>query len=158
MNNIDAFFEEVYTLHYNQKYQLFELWNKEYPTKLAFQCIKDLDNYLNRLTNVTHYVILEKVKIIGWAFTFNRENERWFAIIIDNNYQKQGLGNQLLSILKEKETKLSGWVIDHNLDNKVNGETYKSPLEFYVKNNFEILSKEQLELDTISAVKIQWKK
>lgn len=115
MNNIDAFFEEVYTLHDNQKYQLFELWNKEYPTKLAFQCIKDLDNYLNRLTNVTHYVILEKVKIIGWA-------------------------------------------IDHNLDNKVNGETYKSPLEFYVKNNFEILSKEQLELDTISAVKIQWKK
>ncbi|MCB0473527.1 MAG: hypothetical protein KDC56_10755, partial [Flavobacteriaceae bacterium] len=59
---------------------------------------------------------------------------------------------------KEKETELNGWVIDHDNDYKINGELYKSPLNFYLKNGFQKSSDRRLELEKISAVKIKWKK
>jgi len=53
---------------------------------------------------------------------------------------------------------LNGWVVDGERYIKSNGEKYLSPLEFYKKNDFEILVGERLETEKISAVKIKWKK
>ena len=59
--------------------------------------------------------------------------------------------------LKENEEMLCGWVIDHHDDRKINGELYLSPLNFYLKQGFDILKEQRLELPTSSAVKISWR-
>lgn len=94
--------------------------------------------------------------ILGWALKFERENEKWFAIILSEIIKGKGLGRKMLNELKKEEQVLNGWVIDHNNDKKKNGQLYVSPLKFYEKCDFEIIVNERLELDKISAVKIKW--
>ena len=140
-----------------QKAILFKLWNSEYPHKLSYKTLADFDNYLDNLSQLNHYLLVgEEGEIEGWAFTFTRENEKWFAILLDSKAQGQGKGSWLLNKLKEKEQRLSGWVIDHNNDIKEDGTTYQSPVKFYEKNEFTILHGERLENDQLSAVKITW--
>lgn len=139
--------------------EIFELWNNEYPENLSYKTTLELDKYLENLTNQSHILLVDiDGKIKGWYFDFMRDNEKWFAIILDSKIQGKGLGTKILSLAKEKEIELNGWVIDHNRDKKRNGEYYKSPLDFYLKNGFEKFPKSRLELDKISAVKIKWTK
>lgn len=146
-------------LEEKQKEEIFELWNNEYPEKLAYNSIADFKNYLKKLTEQTHYLLLsENGQTKGWATTFTRDNEKWFAIIIPEKLHGKGIGTQLLNRLKEDENILNGWVIDHNLDKKPNGNIYQSPLEFYIKNQFKIIRETRLELEIMSAVKIKWTK
>lgn len=142
----------------NDKTEILELWNNEYPEKLSYQSITEFDNYLSKLGEQSHILMkCENQGIKGWYFDFVRDNEKWFAIIIDSNFHGQGFGKKLLELAKSKENELNGWVIDHNKDKKKNGESYNSPLNFYLKNGFEKIVKSRLELDKISAVKIKWK-
>jgi GNAT superfamily N-acetyltransferase len=136
---------------------LFNLWNQEYPEKLTYGTIKEFEDYLEKLISVQHLLLTGAAnKIVGWAFSFEREKERWFVIILSEEIQGKGLGKRLLENLKKKETYLNGWVIDHDRDKKLNGQAYRSPVEFYIKCGFEIIKEQRLELEKISAVKIQW--
>lgn len=140
-----------------QKIEIFHIWNNEYPKKLAFQKVENFDEYLSKLEKPMHHILLNnKDKIIGWGIDFYRDNQKWFALLIDNKEQKNGFGKKLLNELKKHNTELNGWVIDHDNDIKITGEKYNSPLGFYLKNNFEILSEHRLENEILSAVKINW--
>lgn len=142
-----------------QKEEILKLWNNEYPEKLAYNSIADFENYLNKLTKQNLYLLVdENGKINGWATTFIRENEKWFAIIISEKLHGKCFGTKMLNELKSDENVLNGWVIDHNFDIKINGNFYQSPLNFYLKIEFEILNKTRLELEIMSAVKIKWEK
>jgi hypothetical protein len=144
-------------LNEQAKQQVFDLWNNEYPENLSYNNLTEFDNYLQNLNNLTHFLLTDNVDIIlGWALTFDRDNEKWFAIILSENVQGKGLGRKMLDELKKVEPILNGWVIDHSNDKKKNGLTYVSPLKFYEKCRFEILTDNRLELDKISAVKIKW--
>jgi len=139
------------------KKQVFDLWNSEYPEKLSYNSLTEFDNYLHNLSNLTHYLLTNKeYLILGWALKFERENEKWFAIILSERIKGKGLGRKMLNELKKEEKVLNGWVIDHNKDKKKNGQQYVSPLKFYEKCDFDILDDERLELEKISAVKIKW--
>ncbi len=141
------------------KKEILNLWNNEYPEKLNYQTLSEFENYLGNLTEQSHILIKnENQSIKGWYFDFVRENEKWFAVILDSKFQGKGFGTKLINLGKEKESELNGWVIDKQDDKKKNGEFYKSPLNFYLKNGFEKLDNERLELEKISAVKIKWKK
>jgi GNAT superfamily N-acetyltransferase len=141
------------------KMEVLNLWNKEYPEKLNYKTLSGFESYLDNLTEQSHILMLnESQEIKGWYFDFIRDHKKWFAIILDSEIQGQGLGTQLLNLAKEKERELNGWVIDHHNNKKQNGETYKSPLDFYLRNGFELRSKDRLELDVISAVRIMWAK
>ncbi|WLD24623.1 hypothetical protein NU10_04305 [Flavobacterium dauae] len=94
----------------------------------------------------------------GWATTFTRDNEIWFAIIISEKLHGKGIGTKILNSLKEDKHALNGWVIDHNSDKKLNGSIYKSLLDFYIKNNFNVINDTRLELEIMSGVKIKWTK
>ena len=143
----------------SQKQEICDLWNNEYPEKLNYRNLADFENYLKNLSIQSHIIMVDKDQNIkGWYFDFIRENEKWFAIILDSKFQGKGLGKKMLNLVKEKESELNGWVIDHSNDKKQNGEIYESPLSFYLKNGFEILVKNRLENEKISAVKIKWKK
>mgnify|MGYP005989102131 FL=1 len=147
------------SLSESEKIEIFDLWNNEYPEKLSYKSKKEFDKYLKSLSEQSHIILIDtNKKIKGWYFDFNRENEKWFAIILDSKIQGKGFGSKMLIHAKQKENELNGWVIDHNTDKKKNGEFYKSPLSFYLKNGFKKLTTNRLELDKISAVKIKWKK
>ena len=142
-----------------QKTEILELWNSEYPKKLNYNTLLDFESYLENLTDLSHILMLnESGRTIGWYFDFIREEEKWFAIILDSKIHGKGFGTDILNLAKEKEAELNGWVIDHNTDKKRNGEVYKSPLYFYIKNGFKKLLDDRLELDKLSAVKIKWNK
>ena len=140
-----------------EKVQVLHLWNSQYPEKLSYHSLVVFDEYLQNLNNRTHFLLTNDLhEILGWVLTFERENEKWFAIILAEEIKGQEFGRKLLDQLKEKEPVLNGWVIDHPNDRRTNGEPYISPLKFYEKCDFEILANERLELDKISAVKIKW--
>jgi GNAT superfamily N-acetyltransferase len=141
------------------KKEILNLWNDEYPVKMNYQTLSEFEEYLGNLMEQSHILMKsENQNIKGWYFDFIRENEKWFAIILDSKFHGKGFGTKLLNLGKEKESELNGWVIDSQNDKRKNGELYNSPLMFYLKNGFEKLDKERLELEKISAVKIKWKK
>lgn len=141
-----------------QKEQIVKLWNAEYPLGLAYESMAGFDEYLSKTGNPLHYLIEENYQLIGWMATFERENERWFSIILDSRHQNKGLGRLLLNEAKKEVKALNGWVLDHNSAKKLNGDFYLSPLDFYLKNDFNVIDDIRLETEKISAVKIQWTK
>jgi hypothetical protein len=152
-------FIKTTTLSKASKTQIMELWNDEFPEKLNYQTLADFESYLSNLEDQFHILMLDdNQNIKGWYFDFIRDAERWFAIILNTEMSGKGYGTQLLNLAKEKEPVLNGWVIDHENDKKRNGETYTSPLNFYLKNGFELLPNNRLELEKLSAVKIRWEK
>lgn len=152
-------FINLTALSKSDKKEILGLWNNEYPAKINYQTMEDFDNYLESLTEQSHILMInDNHSIKGWYFDFIRENEKWFAIILDSGIQGKGFGTMILNLAKEKESELNGWVIDKINNRKKNGEFYKSPLDFYLKNGFEKLVKNRLELEKLSAVKIKWTK
>ncbi len=142
-----------------QKKAILKLWNQEYPKRISYKDLSDFEKYLEALTKQSHILMIdEKQEIKGWYFDFIREGEKWFAMILDSNVHGNGFGTELLNLAKEKETVLNGWAVDHNNDQKQNGEIYKSPIGFYLKNGFKVISEIRLELEQISAVKIKWER
>lgn len=137
---------------------VFNIWNSEYPVKLGFQTVGELGKYLATKQDLTYYLLKNDLKTIGWAMTFNEGDEKWFAITICSDFQRQGKGSYLLNELKTENENLNGWVIDHENDRKPNGDTYHSPLLFYQRNGFKIFPEFRCEIPILSAVKIAWHK
>lgn len=141
----------------SEKAQVLDLWNAEYPEQLTYSTIEEFENYVADLAEQSHILLKDENNTIkGWYFDFIRENEKWFVLILDAEVQGKGIGGQILDLAKQNTTCLNGWVIDHNLDKKKNGEIYFSPLSFYLKNGFIEIPSERLKSDKISAVKIRW--
>lgn len=142
-----------------QKTRISTIWNDEYPKSLNFFDSNGFDNYLAGLSELVHYLLEnESGDILAWACKFIRDDEKWFAIILDEKIHGQGKGTELLNALKEDETVLNAWVIDKEEAKKTNGEIYKSPLNFYLKNGFVVYPEIRLENEKMSAVKISWKR
>lgn len=151
-------FETTY-LDAGQRDAVFELWNSECPVKLQYQSVAQFDTYLNALTDGHHYLLCTVGgSVLGWAFAFLRDGERWFAILLHNECQRKGWGTALLNKLKENEPELNGWVVDHDRYFKQNGAVYHSPLQFYCMNDFKLCPEIRLEIEVLSAAKISWKK
>jgi len=142
-----------------QKQSLFQLWNSQYPEKICYHELTEFENYLDGLSNKSHFLLLgEKDEIMGCAFSFIRERKDWFAIIVNSEIQGKGFGTLLLDELKKYKSVLNGWVIDHQNDFKQNKQRYNSPLPFYIKNDFVICKDTRIENEKISAVKIKWER
>lgn len=133
------------------------MWNAEYPLSIAHQGISSFDEYLNKLVDKKHFLLVDEAGgIFGWAMIFVRDEAKWFAIIVDSKLQGKGFGIKLLDALKTAENNFFGWVIDTDDFQKANGEKYRSPLGFYKKIGFKIHENEKLIKQKISGVKIEW--
>ena len=136
-----------------QRDQINQLWNEEYPIKL--------NNYFSLLLegveNYHHYIVEDSdSNIVAWAVDFEKENEIRFSIIVKSRYQGKGWGSLLIAKLQSEVDELYGWVIDHNNSIKANGENYISPLPFYIKQGFSVLSDKRIESEMLSATKVHW--
>ena len=127
MSQLNSF--EIYsftTLNQIHKDYIFKIWNNEYPINLAFESLQDTENYLNSLIEAKHFFAVdENNQMRAWAVIFERDYEKWFAIIVDSELHQIGLGRKILNRLKTFSTELNGWVIDHEKDTKANGEPYR---------------------------------
>lgn len=141
-----------------QKAAIMQLWNAEYPAQLGYKEMSYFDNYLAALLHQRHWLYYDaNGSLRGWAFTFEREHDTWFAIIVDRTLHRKGIGTTLLNRLKQHHTLLNGWVTDHDSYNKQDGTPYPSPMPFYLANGFIVCPETRLEIEVLSAVKIQWK-
>ena len=147
----------IQSLGVTEKTRILELWNNEYPAQLAFESLIAFENYLRVLSKPLHYIVVKNGNVVAWAFAFDRDGERWFAIIVSNTIQHKGCGTALLQKLKEDNPVLNGWVTDHNNYKKHNGDIYISPIDFYLKSDFNICDGERLETEKLSAAKITWR-
>lgn len=153
---MQIFTSQVLTAH--QKEKAYQLWNNEYPQQLKYAHIAQFDEYLKGLDDLIHYLLFNSEEsMVGWAATFNRNSEKWFAIIVDSSIQGEGYGTAMLNAIKGNEQCLVGWAINHDGDTKLNGHPYPSPVAFYLKNQFCVIESCRLETEQISAVKIGWK-
>lgn len=143
-------------LSLEEKIQLHQLWNTEYPEQLKHESLDELDLYLKSLSSVKHYLLTDETIIKAWAFSFIRDNAIWFAIIVSHEIQRMNQGLFLLNQLKKENNSLNGWVVDHNNYKKENGQVYISPILFYKKMDFTIGTETRLENEKLSAVKIRW--
>ena len=83
---------------------------------------------------IKHHLLIDvENKIKGWAFTFLRDDEDWFAILVDKNSQGSGKGSLLMEALKKNKNSLNGWVVDHENDVKQNKEHYNLSCCFMLK-------------------------
>lgn len=114
-----------------QKIDVVRLWNNEYPKELSHPNLSEFDQYLQGLSDLNHILLSdENENVRGWLIYFIRNNEQCFAMLIDSSLQGQGWGSKLLSLAKECNSELNGWVINNNNELKQNGESYKSPVSF----------------------------
>ncbi len=141
-----------------QKKQVLDLWNKEYPIELAYKDIEAFDDFLLKMGKANHKLLLDGERIVGWLATFDRENERWFSIIVDSSQQGKGIGKKLVEMAMNEEYHLCGWVVDHEEYKRADGAPYISPITFYIKMGFEVLTEERYKGEKLDAVKIYWKK
>ncbi|MEM7162223.1 MAG: GNAT family N-acetyltransferase [Bacteroidota bacterium] len=142
-----------------EKNELIELWNKEYPIELMYSSTEAFDDYLSALPNLAHILLIdEQNKIRGWYFDFEREGEKWFGLILDTKVQNKGLGTRFLKLAQQKEKALNAWVIQDDKYQKLDGDNYRSPLNFYLENGFKMIPENKLEGGKIAAVKIKWTK
>ena len=147
------------SLSQKHKNEIVELWNKEYPEKLCFPSLAEFEVYLSELNDQAHILMLDrKNTVCGWYFDFLRDNERWFSLIIDSDFQGNGYGSIILDRAKVRVSELNGWIIDHNNYKKKSGEVYRSPLTFYLKNGFVKIENSCLASEKIAAVKMKWKR
>lgn len=151
-------FTETKTLNEEQKLEIIELWNNEYPKELSHPGLTEFDQYLLTLSEKNHILLSnENGTVKGRLIYFIRDNEQCFAMLLDSSLQGRGWGSKLLNLAKERNSELNGWVIGNNTEPKQNGENYKSPIEFYRKNNFEIRTDIQLKKKNINGIKVIWK-
>jgi GNAT superfamily N-acetyltransferase len=142
-----------------QKQSLFELWNSEYPERIGYDGISEFESYLSGLSEINHFLLVDdQNQLMGWAFSFLRDDEDWFGIIVNSEIHGKGFGTLLLNELKKVNSVLNGWATDHQNDVKRNNESYLSPLGFYSKNGFTVHKNIRIENDKISAVKIRWER
>ena len=145
-------------LSHAEKEDIRGLWNREYPAHLAHADPESFEGYLAGLGHPLHYLIREEQRVKAWLVTFDRDEARWFAMILDGGMQGKGLGSQLLKAAQAEVTELNGWADDHGRDVKADGKAYPSPIGFYLKNGFEVLHGTRFEKGEVSLVKIQWRR
>lgn len=139
-----------------QKEHIFDIWNRVYPTNVHYDSMMDFEAYLDKMGRPSHYLSLDdQGSIIGWLVAFDRDDERWFAMIIRDKAQGRGFGSSLLNEAKNDHKELVGWVVDHENYIKANGSAYPSPINFYLKFGFQILD-ERFPGKHLDAVKIKY--
>ncbi|WP_010231428.1 GNAT family N-acetyltransferase [Gillisia marina] len=86
-----------------EKQAVLKLWNQEYPKNLRYSTVKEFNNYLTGLENLRHVLVKDdRHAILGWYSDFKRENEVWFAMILDTSIQGKGIGTRLINKAKKK--------------------------------------------------------
>ncbi|OJJ15999.1 hypothetical protein BKI52_35085 [marine bacterium AO1-C] len=140
-----------------QKQAIMQVWNEVYPAQLAHTTLVSFEKYLQPLKREQHILVIDNTeKIVGWLVTFDRYNDRWFAMLLADRIKGQGVGSELLNQVKTINKVLNGWVVEHNDYKRRDGTPYLSPLNFYIKNGFTVLPENRLEDQKLTVIQVRW--
>lgn len=146
-------------LNSKQQEEFLKCWNEVYPLNLKFDDSGKMQSYFDGLQQLQFFLLVDgSIPATAFSFRFMRDGELWLAMLMPPSMQGKGYGSILLEELTENVDTISAWVVDHDLDVKSDGTPYRSPLQFYLKNGFAVQDGMRLELDTISAAKLVWKR
>lgn len=152
-------YTQTHQLTNEQKVAIMGIWNQVYPAQLQHSTVLSFEKYLYPLKNERHILVMDETEnITGWLVTFDRKEDRWFAMLLADRAQGQGIGSELLRQAKAANKVLNGWVVDHNSYKRQDGKTYLSPLEFYIKNEFEVLRDNHFEDNKIAVIQVRWER
>lgn len=143
----------------DQKQSIIQLWNAEYPAAIQHQSVASFEAYLRKLSSQNHHIYYnEQNQVVAWFFTFVRDGELNFAMIVSREAQGQGLGASILRKAQETHSALNGWIVLGNEMQKADGSIYQSPRGFYEKLGFEIDESQIFETPQMKSVKFRWKR
>jgi GNAT superfamily N-acetyltransferase len=141
----------------SEKKRLLEIWNNEYPKSISYPDIESFEKYFSEFSDIIFLLLIDnEERINGFYYDFIRDGERWFAMLLDSSVHGNGYGTMLLNAAKKENNILNGWVVEKSNFKKQNGDFYRSPGVFYLKNGFKLLQNSRLENEKLSAVKIVW--
>jgi GNAT superfamily N-acetyltransferase len=149
----------IETLHLSDEawHSVYGLWNTEFPVKLHKATLTDFKENIGKWDAVRHTLAIDGAKVVGWLADFDRDDERWFALIIASSSNGTGVGTRLIMRAKKRNGILNGWVINGPGYLRQDGSSYRNPLPFYKKMGFQLVPGELLDQDGFEAVKIRWK-
>lgn len=134
------------------------LWNKEYPKVIQENSQEKFQAYIDKLEDARHVLVLDKRnRVQGWYADFNRENDRWFVLILSAKTQGKGFGRKLIERAQKRHKRLNGWAIFANNYQKADGSFYHSPIGFYEKLGFQIRWDIVFETAIMKTLKIEWR-
>ena len=139
----------------NEFSTIYGIWNSVYPSQAAFSNESGFEEYLGKAGNPTHYCAFFDNALVGWLMTFDREDKRWFTVLVTPESQGLGVGRELLKKVKKDELEINGWILEEDHYVTSSGNSYKSPRAFYLKNGFEI-TRESSESRGMNFTKIYW--
>lgn len=147
--------EETRILTLEQREQVRCLWNREYPVKIALKDGEAMNAYLDSLGNPKHKLLYkEEDKLVGWYVDFDRDDHRWFAVILDASLHGKGIGSMLMSEAKAENKALFGWAVMTEGLKKTDGSIYRPSIGFYKKFGFSIFDDEIFETEIMTTVKV----
>lgn len=151
-------FKETESLSLEERVQIRNIWNNEYPKVLYQEKQETLDSEIKTLKNARHTLVVdEQQNVQGWYADFDRDEARWFLIILSASSQNKGIGTKLLQKAQQQNESLCGWVIFSDTYKKADGTFYKSPLAFYQKLGFKIHRKILFQSEIMETLKVEWK-
>jgi GNAT superfamily N-acetyltransferase len=146
------------TISNSDQSKIYHIWNVVYPTQVAFIKKNDFEAYLEKAGYKTHYIIRgNNYSVSGWLMTFNRDDERYFVLLVNENMQGNGIGTALINEMKKIENKIAGWIVESDSYFKSDGSLYHSPMSFY-KNLGFTMTNEINNKNDFSTTKIIWKR
>lgn len=152
-------FKHTSSLSPEVRKQIRGIWNEEYPKVLCQKSQEKFDAYIDSLEDAAHTLVLDsRQKVQGWYADFNRENDRWFLIILSSKLQGKSVGKQLITKAQQKHKRLNGWAIFSDQYEKANGTFYKHPIGFYEKLGFCIRRDIIFQTEIMNTLKIEWQK
>lgn len=140
-------------------HQYYQVWNSEFPEQIKYASVKEAaEKMRGEFANDTILVAHEENELVGWLSLSKREDDQiWITMLVNNRYQKQGVGTLMLEKAKGIHEELHGWVIKVASYKKVDGKKYVSPLAFYTKNGFSE-TKNKIDQNGIKAIEVVWSK
>ncbi len=130
--------------------RILRIWNNVYPVQVIFREAPEFHAYLDKAADAKHFIKRDDhLSVIAWLMTFNRDEKRYFVMLVSDDMQQRGIGKELVMAMKKAENNVSGWVVDSDHYQKADGKTYLSPMIFYKKLGFEITDKSMTRDDFV---------
>ncbi|MCE7735344.1 MAG: GNAT family N-acetyltransferase [Candidatus Heimdallarchaeota archaeon] len=129
--------------------------NPKFTREIQFPKFK---NFLKQEREIKVILATSGDKLLGWLMVSFAENRGLyhFNMVVHREFQRVGIGKQLLIKAKENFDELYGVVVPVNRYKRRDGTQYKTPIEFYKQNGFSLTGKKFVEYRDVQLVEIKW--
>ncbi len=139
-------------------HQYIKINLSEYPKFTREIKFLKFKNFLNQNEERKIIIATSDEKLIGWLMVSfaDKLGIYHFNMLVHRDFQRTGIGSKLLLNAKEHFNELYGVVVPVNRYKRRDGTQYRSPLEFYLRNGFQLTGKKFIGYKDVTMVEIKW--